>query len=187
MKNTLLFSRYVIGIALLAALFVVSQARAGLMNWADRSAESTRIKGEYKSDKMSCQNYQGNLRDVCQAEAKGKERVAYAELQHARSGKVTDADKVIVAKADAAYAVAKEKCDDSAGNVKDVCRAEAKAAHAKSKAEVKMTEKISEAQSKAVSTGQSADLHVALEKCDVMSGDPKKTCVETAKNQYKSK
>ena len=35
--------------------------------------------------------------------------------------------KVLVAKAESAYAVAKERCDDKSGNAKDVCVKEAKA------------------------------------------------------------
>ena len=43
-----------------------------------------------------------------------------------------------VAKADAAYKVAKEKCDDLKGNDKDVCVKEAKAKLAKAKADAKV-------------------------------------------------
>jgi hypothetical protein len=42
-----------------------------------------------------------------------------------------------VAKAEADYRVAKERCDDQAGNVKDVCLEEAKAAEAAAKADAK--------------------------------------------------
>ena len=47
---------------------------------------------------------------------------------------------VTIAKAEADYRVAKEKCDDSAGNAKDVCLKEAKAAEAAAKAEAKKGE-----------------------------------------------
>jgi hypothetical protein len=187
MKHNLLRHRTIVCSALLAALFCTTQAQASLMSWADHSAESTRIKAEYKSDKLACASNRGNLRDVCRAQAKGKEHVARAELAYARSGKAIDADKVVMAKADAAYSVAKEMCDDTAGNAKDVCRAEAKAAYVKSKAEVKKTEKISDAKSTATDASRSADLKVAVEKCDALSGAPKTACVDAANNQYKLK
>jgi hypothetical protein len=187
LKIALLRPRTIVCSALLAALFCTTQVHAGLMSWADHSAESTRIKAEYKKDKLACASNSGNMRDICRAEAKGKEHVARAELTYARSGKAMDADKVVIAKADAAYSIAKEKCDDAAGNAKDVCRAEAKAAHVKSKAEIKKTEKISDAKSTAASASTDADLKVAVEKCDAMSGAPKTACVDAAKSQYKAK
>jgi hypothetical protein len=187
MKYNLINHRAITCFALLAALLGTTQVQAGLMSWADQSAEGTRIKAEYKSDKLACAHDRGNLRDICRAQAKGKKQVARAELDYARSGKSTDADKVIIAKADAAYAVAKEQCDDAAGNAKDVCRAEAKAAHTKSKAEIKRTEKIMDAQSTAATVSSHADLKVAVEKCDALSGASKIACVDAAKNQYKPK
>ena len=39
-----------------------------------------------------------------------------------------------IAKAEAEYAVAKERCDDQAGNAKDVCVKEAKSAQTAAKA-----------------------------------------------------
>ena len=44
---------------------------------------------------------------------------------------------VSIAKAEADYSVAKEKCDDKAGNAKEVCIKEAKAAEARAKADAK--------------------------------------------------
>jgi hypothetical protein len=45
--------------------------------------------------------------------------------------------KVAVAKAEAEYEVAKERCDDKSGNDKDICQKEAKATEAKAKAAAK--------------------------------------------------
>ena len=49
---------------------------------------------------------------------------------------------VLVARAEATYAVARERCDDKAGNVKDVCVTEAKANESKALAEAKMGKEI---------------------------------------------
>ena len=48
--------------------------------------------------------------------------------------------KVADARADAAYDVAKEKCDDLKGNDKDVCEKDAKAARVKAKEDAKVAE-----------------------------------------------
>jgi hypothetical protein len=60
------------------------------------------------------------------ADAKGKEKVAKAELE-ARYKPSRKADYgVSVTKAEAEYAVAKEKCDSMSGDAKDRCLNDAK-------------------------------------------------------------
>lgn len=78
-------------------------------------------------DKAACHSQSGNAKDVCEEEAKGKEKVARAELEYSYSGKAADSNKVHVAKAKAAYEVAKEKCDDLAGDAKAGCMGAARA------------------------------------------------------------
>ena len=67
--------------------------------------------------------------------AKAKEKVALAELEYGYTGKVGDHRKWAEVKAKSAYAVAKEKCDDLAGNPKDVCVKEAKSGLVKGNAD----------------------------------------------------
>ena len=83
------------------------------------------ISSQYKTDKAACASMSANAKDICQEEAKAKEKVARAELEYGYTGKARDGTKVLEVKAKTAYAVAKEKCDDQAGNAKDVCRKEA--------------------------------------------------------------
>jgi hypothetical protein len=100
-------------------------------------AEKDRISATYKADRAACDALNGNAKDVCVEEAKGKQDVAQAELEYKQSGKASDRNKMALAKADADYAVAKERCDDKAGNDKDLCIKEAKSAQAKARADVK--------------------------------------------------
>ena len=69
--------------------------------------------------------------------AKGKEKVARAELDYKQDASERQRSKVESAKADAQYAVAKEKCDDLSGEQKDVCVKDAKAAKSRADAETK--------------------------------------------------
>jgi len=80
--------------------------------------------------------------------------------------------------------VAKELCDDKAGNVKDVCVAEAKATHTKALADAKLSKKVGEAKKDAVDDKRDADYKVAAEKCDSLSGDAKSACVSAAKVRF---
>jgi hypothetical protein len=100
-------------------------------------AEKERVSATYKADRARCDTLTGNAKDVCVEEAKGKQDVAQAELEYKQSGKTSDRDKMSLARADADYAVAKERCDDLAGTDKDVCIKEAKSAQAKARAAVK--------------------------------------------------
>jgi len=99
-----------------------------------KNADEERIEAEYKADKAKCDAMTGNAKDVCIKEAKGKEKVAKAELGAKADPSARTQRKVQEAKADAQYDVARERCDDLKGKEKDACQKDAKAAHEKAKA-----------------------------------------------------
>jgi hypothetical protein len=103
------------------------------------------ITAEYKSAKAACGFLAGNARDICMAQASGKEAVAKAELEAKYKPSENASYNVRVARADADYSVAREKCDDKAGNVKDVCVKEAEAAAVAAKADAKVQKKTADA------------------------------------------
>ena len=70
---------------------------------------------------------------------------AKAELEDGYKPTKKTRYNVSIAKAEADYSVAMEKCDDKAGNDKDVCVKEAKAAQTAAKADAKSLLKTSEA------------------------------------------
>ena len=158
-------------------------------------AEKDRIESQYKADNAHCKSMKGNAEDVCKAEAKGKEKVAKAELEAEYKNSDKARYDARVAKADADYDVAKEKCDDLKGNDKDVCVKQAKAAHTKMKADAKVarvdnktaataSEKRAEARQDAREDTRDAQYKVAKEKCDAMSGAAKDQCIKDAKAHY---
>jgi hypothetical protein len=120
-----------------AGLLALSAAHAQDAAQAEYKAAKDRISAEYKADKAKCDALKDNAKDICMADAKGKRDVAEAEAQFKRSGKPEDENKVAVTKAEAAYAVAKETCDDRSGNEKDVCIKDAKAVESRAKADAK--------------------------------------------------
>ena len=61
------------------------------------------------------------------AEAKGKESVAKAELEVEYKPSPKARYEARVAKAEADFKVAKEKCNDKGGNMKDLCKSRRKA------------------------------------------------------------
>lgn len=164
------------------------------------------IAAESKSAMAACGTLSGNAKDICKAGASGKEKVAKAELEAQYKPSNDNSYKVRIARADADYSVAKERCDDRAGNVKDVCVKEAKAAEVAAKADATAWLKTATANEKAAATSakannkasdagadarkdaalnkRDADYAVAKEKCDVFASDAKSNCINEAKARF---
>ena len=128
--------------------FFATSAFAAAGSKQDYDAAKDRIKAEYKADSKNCSSLSGNAKDICKAEAKGKQKVAKAEAEAAYKGTPKAATDAAIARADAEHDVAKEKCDDLSGNPKSVCLKEAKAKHTKAKADAKAANKVASAKVK---------------------------------------
>jgi membrane-associated HD superfamily phosphohydrolase len=150
---------------------------------------------QYKADREACSSLAGNARDICVAEAKGKNDVARAEAAAAYENTPVTRENARVARARAAYGIAIEKCDDLAGNPKDVCVKEAKAALVRARADAKVdriagdarqgaTARTQDAAREADAEKRAADYHVAIEKCAAYAGTAKEACVGDAKLRY---
>ena len=150
---------------------------------------------QYKIDKNACSSLSGNAKDICIAEAKGKDDIAKAEAAAAYENTPKTREATRVAYAQANYNVSMEKCDDLAGNRKDVCVKEAKAELVKGKADAKVDRvaantrqdaaaKQAEARNEANAEKRDAEYKVAIEKCDAFAGPAKDACVGNAKVQY---
>lgn len=169
------------------ALLVCVGSQAATMAKDEYTKAKQEIEGVFKSEKGACAPLASNAKDICMAEAKGHEKVSKAELEYKKSGAQSDMRKVADVKADSAYSVAKERCDDKAGNDKDVCMKEAKAAQTKAKADAKMNKDVGEARKDAAVDKLDADYRVAAEKCDALAGDAKSACLQNAKARYSKK
>ena len=159
-------------------------AATATMSKPDYQAAKTRIGADFKTAKVTCDALSGNGKDVCVSEAKGKEKLARAELEANYTGKDKDRAKVANVKADAAFDLAKERCDDLAGNTKDVCVQQAKAARTRAKADAKLAHETGEARMKAGNEKRDANYKVEMQKCDALAGDTKSACVANAKANF---
>ncbi len=184
---------------LIAAATLGLFATAGFaMTSAEHKAAEQKISSDYKADKAQCAALAGNAKDVCEKEASGKHKVAKADLQAAYKPSSKAGYNARVARADAAYDVAKEKCDDLSGNPKDVCVKDAKAAHVKGKEEAKVVRaetkpgetvnqkaaNVAETKQDAAHETREAQYKAAAERCDALSGDVKEKCVADAKRAF---
>ena len=169
---------------IVASLLAWPLAQATTMAKPDYKAAKTQISADYKAEKAACAPLIANAKDICVEQAKAKEKVARAELEYNYTGKAKDQNKVLVAKAESIYAVAKEKCDDKAGNDKDVCVKEAKAVEVKALADARMGKQIKQAKTDATQDKRDADYNVAIEKCDALAADAKTACIANAKASF---
>lgn len=170
--------------AAIALMCIASSSFAATITKSDYSAGKDRIKADYKADRAACDKLTANAKDICVQQAKGKEKVALAELQYSYSGKLKDSNKVAVATADSSYSVAKEMCDDKAGQAKTLCRTEAKATHTKAIADTKLQKKVAAATTDAIEDKTDANYKVAAEKCESLAGDTKMSCINAAKVRF---
>jgi hypothetical protein len=166
------------------ALFATASIAADRTSRDAYASEKDRINAEYKVNIERCSSLSGNAKDICKAEVKGRQKAAKADAYAAYKGTDKAATKALIAHADAEYSVAKEKCDDLAGNAKDVCRKEAKAAYVKAKVDAKANDKVSEVRRDAAQDKRDANYDVARERCDAFAGDAKTQCVNEAKARF---
>ena len=171
-------------IGLAVAVLLSGTAHAATMSKADYDAARAKAESTYKSEIDGCKSLTGNAKDICKVEAKGRRNVVKAEAEHGYSGKPADMQKHGKAKADAAYDVERERCDDMSGNGKDVCVKAAKATRTKALANLKLNKDVASARTDAADAKRDADYKVAAEKCDALSGDAKTACINTAKARF---
>ena len=111
---------------LLATLVACASAYAQTTMTEDEAdARIDRIEATAKAEKEACQKMEGNAEDVCEAEAKAKEKIAKAEVEYQRSGKDGDRRDLQKMKAEGAYEVAKEKCEGFEGDRQSDCKKQA--------------------------------------------------------------
>lgn len=127
----------IIAILAVTSLSFSAGAMAQDMSNSEYKAAEKNILAEHKSAKINCASFAGNTRDICMAEAKGKRNVATTELKTRYKPSRKSDYQISVAKAQADFAVAREKCDDRAGKVRAACVKEAKTVLARAKSDAK--------------------------------------------------
>ena len=87
--------------------------------------------------------------------------------------------------AQAEYKAARARCNQLAGNEKDVCLKQAKAKQTRAKADAKALKKTTAAKAEANEEKRDAQFKVAKEKCDAMNGNAKDACQKQAESKYR--
>jgi len=96
-------------------------------------AQKDRVEADYKAARQKCNELKANAKDVCMVEAKGIHKVARAELEAQHEPSPRHDAKVKSEKAEAAFDLARQKCDDLSGTARDACKKDAQAAFVNAK------------------------------------------------------
>jgi hypothetical protein len=108
-------------ITMAIALTLGAGAMAQTMSRNQYKVGKNAIAVDYKTAKAICESLSGNAKDICQADAGGKEKVAKAELRARYKPSEHASYKLRVARANADYALAREKCAALAGETMRNC------------------------------------------------------------------
>ena len=182
-------------VAVIFALAFGGAFAGDLMSKDQYKAETERIQSGSKADRDRCKSLSGNAKDICQSEAAGREKIALADLDARNKNTPQAREHALITRADAIYEIELEKCDDLAGQKKDLCRQEARSMRDKVRAEAKAErqsasaritadEKIADARKQAGDAKREADYRVAMERCDTFAGERKDLCVRDAKARF---
>lgn len=158
-----------------------AMAASSLSSVDDFNAGMARAEAELRADRAACDKLAGNPRDVCREQARGKELVAKAELDLARTDTRKSQDKLTTVRMDTAYDLARTQCNDKAGSAKNVCTKEAQSVRTKAQADLKLHQRVTDARRDAAEDRRDADYKLAAEKCDAMAADARAACMAAAK------
>jgi hypothetical protein len=167
------------------------------MSKDDYKAARDRIETTYRADKRRCDSMSGNAKDVCNAEAAGREKLAKAELEVRHNPTPELRYQALMVRAETDYETARERCDDKAGNMKEICQKEAEAARtaasADADAELKISQNATDEDAASESMGayreaadekNAAEFKLAKQKCEDFEGRARQRCIENAETQH---
>ena len=184
-QRTLLIA---LGLAAAGSVF----AGGGGMSKDAYEAMKDRIDASQDAELKACERLKDNARDICRTAAKGRGKVALAELK-ADYQPSPEADRArMIAQADLDLDVARKKCEEAKGPARDACRAKAEHVHeaAVRRAKIERVEATRRLQANRANSGhehvqQSADERFAAEKARCgMLGEERDSCLADAKKRY---
>jgi hypothetical protein len=163
----------------------------------DYTAAKSDAGAQYKIDQDACSLLDGNARNVCGAQAKGREGVAKADAKSAYEDTPSARENASLANARASHDVAVEKCAVVAGGGRGVCVLEARDQFAKSRTRATDERAADDARRDAAATPpvvrnqgyagmRAAEYALVIEECDRHPGPARNACISNADVKYGS-
>lgn len=132
-------------VVVLAGLADSAGAASANMSLADYLARKKQISAEHKYAQGVCGSNPSLNREVCLAEALGRDTVAKADLEVAYRSTPRTRSEAIEARAEARFLVARERCDEGGALKQDACIRSAKAVLVEARADAVVVRKAAEA------------------------------------------
>jgi hypothetical protein len=170
------------------------------MSQDDYKAARDRIETTFRADKRRCDSMSGNAKDICHAEAAGREKIAKAELEARHNPTRELRYEARMIKAASEYETARERCDDRTGNTKQICLDQAAAARAEAETNARSEFRLpgtanggedfagisreAYGEDAAAATGDAAEYESAKRRCMDLEGPARKRCLDNAKAQH---
>ena len=126
--------REIAGMATILAVGFAGATAAATMGKDEHKASRARIAAEYQADRQKCGAHLGQPAELCVARARGAQRVARAELEAAYKPSPRTQFDAAMARAEAAYEIAKKECGGKDGGIRNGCLKDAEATRAAAKA-----------------------------------------------------
>jgi hypothetical protein len=181
-------------LAAVACLAWGVQAHAAPMNKDVAKAQARSIEAHYDAAQARCKPLKHNAKEVCLVQARGARDIAVAELEMQYKPTAKNDEKLRVTRAEAAHALARERCEPLDGNARDVCRKDAKAVLAQAKAEAKLqsaavedslrSTQLVEERSGAEERQRAALFAAARERCDALPAEQRSDCLVNAGKRF---
>jgi hypothetical protein len=169
-------------------------APQGEISKDEYKTQRARIQDRYATNKDRCSRLDGHARDLCKVQARAEYDIARAELRTRYEPSPAHQEKAELAKGEASYRIAHEKCGDLDGSARKVCEQDARAGWTAARAEARAnrtagekgpnTEQTLHAREKARETATQARYDAQRARCRTLSGDSKDTCIADAKKQF---
>lgn len=187
-----------IAAAALACTALAANAGVHLLNEPmtrdDVKAQKVRIEEQYDNAQKRCKRVQGTARELCNEQARGERDVQQAQLVMDAEPSADNDEKVRLAKANAAYAVALVKCKDFDGQARAVCRTDAKTTLEEAKNDARLQKEVVAQELRAeltvrdrtVAASRAADAQyrAARERCEMLPGEGRENCLADAKKRF---
>ena len=180
-------------LAIAAAFAIAAGAQAGPISKPAYQAQQESVDAHADAAQARCKPQKGNDKDVCMEQARGARKVALAELDLQYKPSRANEEKLRIVRAEANYAVAREKCEPLDGNMREICRKDAKAMLASAKADAKLQQSAAGGvvTAPALQGGKVVDERqhelqyaAARERCDALQGAPREDCLLNARKRF---
>lgn len=181
---------------LAAALCCAAGAHAAPpINKDTYKAQQVRIEADYDAAQSRCKRLKGNSRDVCNQQVRGARDVQVAELELMFKPTPDADEKLRMAKAEAVYAVSLQRCKAlDGGSSKEVCRRDAKAVFAGSRADAKLqkdvvsqtmrSEQVVRDRTDVADKQAEAQYVAARERCEMLPAEGREACLLDARRRF---